>query len=128
MCVSSSYIICDFLSHSGDFHSFDTITNEGLRILTYARHSWPLSSEASSACHTYYDTGHPFVMVIFVDPWHSHLLPSVWSGAVTTCFNNLVVVVVVVVVHVVAAAVYVVVVVAHIWLNDLELFDWNSKN
>ena len=36
-----------------------------------ARHSWPLSSECSLACNT----DHPFIMVIFEDPWHSHLLP-----------------------------------------------------
>ena len=29
----------------------------GLQILTYARHSWPLSSEGSLACHTYCDMG-----------------------------------------------------------------------
>ena len=34
-------------SHSRIFHSYGdvTITGEGLQILTYARHSWPLSSE-----------------------------------------------------------------------------------
>ena len=32
-----------------------------------ARHSWPLTL----ACNT----DHPFIMVIFEDPWHSHLLP-----------------------------------------------------
>ena len=37
---------------------------KGLQILTYARHSWPLSSEGSLACLTYCDTGHPFIMVI----------------------------------------------------------------
>ena len=58
-----------------------------LQILTYARHSWPLRSECSLACHTYSDTGHPFIMVICEDPWHSHLLPS--SGAVTSCFYDL---------------------------------------
>ena len=31
------------------------------------------------ACHTYCDTGHPFIMVISEEPWHSHLLPSVWQ-------------------------------------------------
>ena len=38
-------------SHSRIFHSYDdvTITGEGLQILTYARHSWPLSSEGSLA-------------------------------------------------------------------------------
>ena len=31
----------------------------------------------SLACHTYCDTGHPFIiMVIFEDPWHSYLFPS----------------------------------------------------
>ena len=46
-----------------------TITGEGLHILTYARHSWPLGSEASLACHTYCDKGHhPFIMVISQDP------------------------------------------------------------
>ena len=31
------------------------------------------------ACHTYFDTGHPFIMFISEDPWHSHLLLSVWQ-------------------------------------------------
>ena len=65
------------------FHSCEdvTIAGEGLQLLTYARHSWPLSSEGSLACHTYCDTGHPFIIVISEDPRHSHLLPSVkqWS-------------------------------------------------
>ena len=67
-----------------NFHSYGdvTIADEELQIMTYARHSWPFSSEGSLACLTYYDTVHPFIMVIF----HSHLLPSVISGAVTTCF------------------------------------------
>ena len=42
-------------------------------------HSWQLSSEGSSVCHTYCDTEHPFIMVISEDPWHSHLLPSVYQ-------------------------------------------------
>ena len=39
------------------FHAYGdaTITGEGLKILTYARHSWPLS-EGSLACHIYCDT------------------------------------------------------------------------
>ena len=49
-------------SHSRIFHSYRdvTITGEGLQILTYDRHSWPLSREDSLTCHTYCDTGHPF--------------------------------------------------------------------
>ena len=36
-------------SHSIIFHSFRDVTNagKGLQILTFARHSWPLSSEGS---------------------------------------------------------------------------------
>ena len=58
-----------FLSHSRIFHSFGDviIDGEGLQILTYARHFWPLSSEGSLVCHTC-DTGHPFIMVISKDP------------------------------------------------------------
>ena len=39
--------VCFFLSHSRIFHSYVdvTISGEGLQILTYAWHSWPLSSE-----------------------------------------------------------------------------------
>ena len=57
---------------------FTHVTGEGRQMLTYtrARHSWPLSSEGSLACHTYCDTGHPFIMVISEDPWHSHLFSS----------------------------------------------------
>ena len=70
-------------SHSRIFHSYGdvTIAGEGLQILTYARQSWPFSSEGSLTCHTHCDTGLPFIMVISEDPWHSHLLPSVlqWS-------------------------------------------------
>ena len=42
------------------------ITGEEPQILTFAQHSWPLSSEGSLACHTSYD-----IMVISKDPWHS---------------------------------------------------------
>ena len=68
-------------SHSRSFHSYGvvTIANEGLQILTYARHSWPLSSECSLKCHTFCDTGLPFKMVISENPWHSNMLPSVWQ-------------------------------------------------
>ena len=53
--------------------------------LTYARLLWPSSSEGSLECHTYYDTRHPFIMVISGDPWHLEHLQ--WS--VTTCFHDL---------------------------------------
>ena len=76
--------ICLFIwslsSHSRIFHSYVdvTIAGEGLQILTYARHSWPLSSEGSLRCHTCCDTGLSFIMVISEDLWHSQLLPSDW--------------------------------------------------
>ena len=46
--------VWDLTSHSRIFHSYGdvTITGEGLQILTYARHSWSLSSKRSLACHT----------------------------------------------------------------------------
>ena len=46
-----------------------------------------LDTYGSLACHTHCDTGQSFIMVIFEDSWHSHLLPS--SGAVTACFYDL---------------------------------------
>ena len=64
------FFVCLFLwglsSYSRIFHSYGdvTITGEGLQILTYAWHSWPLGSKGSLVCHTYCDTGHPFIMVI----------------------------------------------------------------
>ena len=73
--------VCLVSSHSRFFHFYGdvTITSEWLHSLTYARHSWPLSSGGSLACHTYCDTGHPFTMVIPEDQGHSHLLPSVYQ-------------------------------------------------
>ena len=72
------FLAFDFFVPLENFHSFGnvTIAGEGLQILTYARHLWLLSSEASLACHTYCDKGHPFIMVISEDPWNSHLMPS----------------------------------------------------
>ena len=49
-----SYVSTHFIwgqsFHSRIFHSYgdDTIIGERQQILTYARHSWPLSSEGSS--------------------------------------------------------------------------------
>ena len=36
-------------------------------------------SEGSFTCHIYCDTALPFIIFISEDPWHSHLLPSVWQ-------------------------------------------------
>ena len=43
---------------------------------------WPFSPENSLAYHTYCDTGHPFIMIITEDKWHSHLMPSVQQWGV----------------------------------------------
>ena len=48
------FFVWGFSSHLRIFHLYGdvTIAGEGLQILTYARHVWPLSSEGSLACHT----------------------------------------------------------------------------
>ena len=57
--------------------------------ITYARSTWPLSSEVSLACNTYCDTGHPFIMVISEDPWHLHRMFSVWPWSCLYLFLRL---------------------------------------
>ena len=75
------FCVWSLSSHSRIFHSRGdvTIADKGLQILIYSRHSWQLSSEGSSTCHSYCDTGLPFIMVISENPWQSILLPSVWQ-------------------------------------------------
>ena len=67
---AKNMFVCGFYPTREFFTQGDvTITGEGLQcFFTYARHSWPLSNEDSLACHTYCDTGHPFMMVIPEDP------------------------------------------------------------
>ena len=57
--------------------------------MTFARHSWPLSNEVYLTCHTHCDTVPQFIMVISEDPWHSHLLPSVWQWSSQYLFLRL---------------------------------------
>ena len=54
--------------------------------LTCARHSWPLSNEEYLTCHTYSDSGQPFIMIIS-KVTHT-CCRAFGSGAVTTCFND----------------------------------------
>ena len=95
VCLLVCLFVCLFAwglsSHSRIFHSYRdvTITGEGLQILTFARYSWPLSSEVSLACHIYCDMGHPFIMVISEDPWYSHLLQSLWQWSCHYLFLRL---------------------------------------
>ena len=92
---NDAIIVCFFLrilsSISRMFHFYGdvTIAGEGLQMLAFARHSWPLSSEGSNTCHTYCDTSLPLIMVISEDPWHSHLLPSVWHWSCLYLFLRL---------------------------------------
>ena len=58
-----------------------------LPILIYTRYSWQLSSEDSLKCHTYCDTGQPFIIVITSDT-HT-CCRAFYSGAVTSCFIDL---------------------------------------
>ena len=63
--------------------------SQGLQFLTNTQYSWPLSIEGFLMCHTYCDTGHPFIMVILEDLWHSHLCcPAFGNGAVNTCLTS----------------------------------------
>ena len=80
-----------FSSNSRIFYSYGDATNtgEGLQILTYARHSWPLSSEGLSVPHllrhgTSIYNGHVGGPVTLI-----HYYRAFGSGAVTTCFYNL---------------------------------------
>ena len=93
VCLVVCMFAWGFSSHSIIFHwNGDVIINgERLKMLIYARHSWPLSSEAILACHSHCarDTGHPFIMVISEEPWHLHLLPSVWQWSCHYIFLQL---------------------------------------
>ena len=69
------YFVCCLVVFLVPLDNFSfIITGDGLQTLTYARHLRPMSSEDSLACQTYCDTGHPFIMVIFEDPWHPAFL------------------------------------------------------
>ena len=83
-CSLACLFVWSLSSPSRTFHSFGdvTISGEGLQIFNYARHLWQLSSDGSFTCHTYYDTRHPFIMVISEDPRLAHMMPSVWQWSV----------------------------------------------
>ena len=72
-----SLFVWGLSSYSRIFHLYGDviIASEWLQIFNSARHSWPLSKEGSSECHTY------CVIIIYNGHlrglWHSHLLPSV---------------------------------------------------
>ena len=73
-CTTILFVCLCFFVPLVNFQSYGdvTIAGERLQILTCDRHSWPLCSEISIiiVCHTYCDTAHPFIMVIYEDPRH----------------------------------------------------------
>ena len=80
--------VCLFVCLFRIFLSFGyvTIAGEGLQILTFARHSWLLSSEGSLACHTYCDAsvynGHlrgPVTLTPFAEPLAAELALPVFK-------------------------------------------------
>ena len=56
--------------------------------LTYARHSWPSSSERSLRCHTYLDTGHSVSNGHLRAPMTHTYCRAFSSWAVITCFYD----------------------------------------
>ena len=75
--------IWGFTSLSRMFHSYGDITINDEGASNYDLYSAHMASEGSLAWHTYCDTGHPFIMVISEDPWHSHLLRAFGSGGLS---------------------------------------------
>ena len=63
MCLIDCLFAWAFTSNLRIFHSYGdvTITGEGLQFFNFTR---PLTSEDWLMCHTYCDTGQPFIMVI----------------------------------------------------------------
>ena len=76
-------------SHSRIFHSYGDVTNagEGLQILTYARHSWPLRNGGLLTCHCLRHG--PTVYNGHLRGQATHLLPSVWQWSYHFLFLRL---------------------------------------
>ena len=45
--------------------------------MTYTCQLLPLNIMVYLACYTYWNTGHSYIIVMFGDPWHSHLILSI---------------------------------------------------
>ena len=80
ICFYVSLFVSGFSFQLRIFHSYGdvAIAGERLQIFIYARHSWPLSSKGSLACHTYCNTGYPIIMVISADEIRAPNLPLTW--------------------------------------------------
>ena len=89
-CYISSSSLCEVICLFGVLRPTPygdvAFTDERMQILTYTRHSWPLSIEGSLAfsMHWNCDTGHPVIMVISGDSSCQAFI----SGAVTTWFKD----------------------------------------
>ena len=80
-----------FTSHSVAFDSYGVVAiiSEGLHILTYTTHPWPLSSESSIFnVSNLLLHGTTVYMIISEDLWHPCLSRAIGIGAVTTCLRS----------------------------------------
>ena len=83
--IPSFNMICEFFTHM----ETSTLPVKGFKIFTYAGHSRLLRREGSLACPIYWDTGHPFKVVISEHPWHSNMLLSAWRWSCQYLFLRL---------------------------------------
>ena len=76
-----------FFCPTREFHTHletSPVTDKGQQIMTCSKFValffffFFSSREGFLACHTYCVTDQPFIMVISKDPWHAHLVLSVW--------------------------------------------------
>ena len=89
--VSIFFFALGFTSHSVAFDSYGVVAiiSEGLHILTYTTHPWPLSSESSIFnVSNLLLHGTTVYMIISEDLWHPWLSRAIGIGAVTTCLRS----------------------------------------
>ena len=79
-----------FVWNFSNFHLFETSTIpvKGCRFWTVLG-ILAINREGSLACHTNCDMGHPFIIIVSEDPWHQHLLPSVYKWRCNYLFKQL---------------------------------------
>ena len=87
-------VICDiiclfvwcFSSHARNFHSYGDVTIAGFDLCSalMSIEHWGFFKVPQVLWH-----GHPFIMGTPKDPWHSHILPSVWQRSCHYLFLRL---------------------------------------
>ena len=88
--VNQTHFLCLFFSSTREF--FTCLETSPLPVKGCK--FWPMLGTYghSLVCHTFCDMGDSFLMVISQDPWHSHLIPSVWQWSChhlfITTYNN----------------------------------------